>query len=62
MKNIVKIINGHHHLLLLEHRKYHIKYQKKIDIKLIGEIESYFQKEYGFKAILFPLHAGMHQF
>ena len=36
------------------HRKYHIKYEKKIDIKLIGEIESYFQKEYGFKAILFP--------
>tara|TARA_B100001057_G_scaffold220311_1_gene220731 strand:- start:9897 stop:10871 length:975 start_codon:yes stop_codon:yes gene_type:complete len=36
------------------HRKYHIKYQKKIDIKLIGEIESYFQKEYGFKTILFP--------
>ena len=28
--------------------------KKKIDMKLINEIESFFEKKYGHKAILFP--------
>ena len=35
-------------------QKYNTKYENKIDIKLINEIEIFFQKNYGFKVILFP--------
>jgi putative PLP-dependent aminotransferase (TIGR04422 family) len=35
-------------------QSYNLKYEKKIDIKLVNELEDYFQKYYGFKIILFP--------
>ena len=34
--------------------KYNNKNEKKINIKLIDEIESFFQKKYGYRVILFP--------
>lgn len=39
-------INSNHH--------YNLKYEKKIDLKLINKIENFFEKYYGFKIILFP--------
>jgi putative PLP-dependent aminotransferase (TIGR04422 family) len=55
MKNIVEDYQWPSSFIFARsNRKYHIKYQKKIDTKLIYEIESYFKKEYGFKAVLFP--------
>ncbi len=35
-------------------RKYSIKYESKIDYKLLNSIEKFFQKHYGYKTILFP--------
>ena len=41
-------------------RKYSIKYESKIDYKLLNSIEKFFQKHYGYKTILFPslLHSA----
>ena len=39
---------------ILPKQKYYIKYEKKIDSKLINDLEKFFQKYYGFKVILFP--------
>ena len=39
---------------ILPKQKYYIKYEKKIDSKLINDLEKFFQKYHGFKVILFP--------
>jgi putative PLP-dependent aminotransferase (TIGR04422 family) len=53
MKNSVKDYQWPS-FFIRSNQKYNIKYQKKIDLKLINELENYFQKYYGFKIILFP--------
>ena len=35
-------------------QNYNTKYEKKIDIKLINELEKFFEKYYGFNIVLFP--------
>ena len=48
MKNSVKDYQWPS-FFIRSNQKYNIKYQKKIDLKLINELENYFQKYYGFK-------------
>ena len=39
---------------ITSNQKYYTEYEKKINCKLIDELEGYLQKHYGFKIILFP--------
>ena len=53
MKNIVKDYQWPS-FFIRSNQNYNIKNEKKIDLKLINELENYFQKYYSFKIILFP--------